>query len=541
MAIDLDTLKRTALDEAEELLQELERCALDLDAQPGDLALVEEMFRAAHTLKGSASCVGFLRITALAHEVESLFASVTARQRTADREFAALALSAVDLLRRRYRARDPEAQEGLHAEEGLVARITRWLEAGTAPDESPSPEPARPSSTTLGKRTLRVDVERLDQLLDLVGEVAIALGRLGTALESDNRDAQLAALESARGLFRGVQEGVMRVRLVPLGPTFERFRRATRDLGQSSGKRVELVVEGAEVEVDMALADALRDPLAHMVRNAIDHGIELPEERVARGKSPVGRVKLAARHEGNNVVVEVEDDGRGMDAEKLVARAKSLGVAPQTPDDESAYELAFTPGLSTAAAVTSLSGRGIGMDVVRRSVESLRGTVALSSRAGHGVSVALRMPITLALIQGFGVRVGDETYILPLDSILECVHLDAERAMPSELGGVLELRGRPLPYLDLARRFGTPRRANERHAVVVLEHGGVRAGLEVDSLVGEIQTVIKPLGGPLAEQNIASGSAVLPDGKVALVLDVGSLLRSITAGSAASAEYRESA
>jgi two-component system chemotaxis sensor kinase CheA len=181
------------------------------------------------------------------------------------------------------------------------------------------------------------------------------------------------------------------------------------------------------------------------------------------------------------------------------------------------------------------------MDVVRRSVESLRGTVALSSRTGRGVTVSLRMPITLALIQGFGVRVGDETYILPLDSILECVHLDPERAMPSELGGVLELRGRPLPYLDLARRFGTPRRATERHAVVVLEHGGVRAGLEVDGLVGEVQTVIKPLGSPLAEQNVASGSAVLPDGKVALVLDVGSLLRSITATQAAGAEYRESA
>ena len=541
MALDMDALKRTALEEAEELLQELERCALDLDARPGDLALVEEMFRAAHTLKGSASIVGFTRVTALAHEVESLFASVTTRVKSADKEFAALALSAVDLLRRRYRARDPQAQEGFQAEEALVARVTRWLEAESAPEKTPSPVPARPSSTTIGRRTLRVDVERLDQLLDLVGEVAIALGRLGTALETQNRDAQLSALESARGLFRGVQEGVMRVRLVPLGPTFERFRRATRDLGQSSGKRVELVVEGADVEVDMALADALRDPLAHMVRNAIDHGIESPQERTALGKPPTGRVKLSARHEGNNVVVEVEDDGRGMDAQKLIARGKSLGVAPQTVEDGSVYDLAFTPGLSTAETVTSLSGRGIGMDVVRRSVESLRGTVALSSQTGRGVTVSLRMPITLALIQGFGVRVGDETYILPLDSILECVHLDAERAMPSELGGVLELRGRPLPYLDLARRFGTPRRATERHAVVVLEHGGVRAGLEVDGLVGEVQTVIKPLGSPLAEQNVASGSAVLPNGKVALVLDVGSLLRSITATSAASAEYRESA
>ncbi|HEX6765301.1 MAG TPA: chemotaxis protein CheW, partial [Polyangiaceae bacterium] len=182
-----------------------------------------------------------------------------------------------------------------------------------------------------------------------------------------------------------------------------------------------------------------------------------------------------------------------------------------------------------------LSGRGIGMDVVRRSVESLRGSVSVESESGRGVTVSLKLPLTLALIQGFGVRIGDETYILPLDSIIECVHLDTERVMLSELGGVLELRGRPLPYLDLGRRFRTPSRGSERHAIVVLEHAGVRAGVEVDALIGEVQTVIKPLGNPLAEQTVASGSAVLPDGRVALVLDVGSLLRSITATAAASA------
>ncbi|HEX6764216.1 MAG TPA: Hpt domain-containing protein, partial [Polyangiaceae bacterium] len=302
MAIDLVALRRVALEEAEELLQELERCALDLDSRPYDLALVEEMFRAAHTLKGNASCVGFERVTALAHELESLFASVTTRQRTVDKEFSAIALAAVDLLRRRFQASDPETLDGVHAEVTLMARITNWLEAASAPEPNAAPDPSQSRAPLLGKRTLRVDVERLDQLLDLVGEVAIALGRLGTALDDSNREAQSTALETARGLFKNVQEGVMRVRLVPLGPTFERFRRATRDLGNASGKRVELVVEGADVEVDMALADALRDPLAHMLRNAIDHGIEPPEERSAAGKAAVGRVRLSARHEGNNVV-----------------------------------------------------------------------------------------------------------------------------------------------------------------------------------------------------------------------------------------------
>jgi two-component system chemotaxis sensor kinase CheA len=526
--IDREALLRSFLDESEELLVLLERSALELGDKPGDVALVEEMFRCAHTLKGNASCVGFDGFMALAHEIESMFAGVTVRHKPAGRALSALSLASVDVLRERLRLEQLGDAKPTRAEADLLCHISAWLanEQDTEPAEAPAQ--AR-GNETVKSRTLRVEVARLDELVDLVGEVAIAQGRLALAIEHADAAERLTAFQNCQSLFKNLQEQVLRLRLVPLGPTFERFRRAVRDLAEAGGKQAELVVEGADVEVDMALADALRDPLAHMVRNSIDHGLEAPSERVARGKSPTGRISLRARHEGNHVVIEVDDDGKGLDPEKLIARAKTLGVEA-TPGDESAvYELAFMPGLSTKDTITKLSGRGIGMDVVRRNIEALRGSVSLASRPGNGVTASLKVPLTVAVIQGFGVRVGLETYILPLDSILECVHLDTDSAMGSEVGGLIELRGQPLPFLSLRRQFSATFEPDTRRAIVVLEQGGRRAGLEVDSLLGEVQTVIKPLGPLFTNLKIASGSAVLGDGRVALVLDVGSLLRSVAA------------
>jgi two-component system chemotaxis sensor kinase CheA len=527
LMIDREALLRSFLDESEELLVLLERSALELGDKPGDVALVEEMFRCAHTLKGNASCVGFDGFMALAHEIESMFAGVTVRHKPAGRTLSALSLAAVDALRERLRLSQLGDSKPTRAEADLLRHITAWL-ANEEDEGAEAPAQAQ-SNESVKSRTLRVEVGRLDQLVDLVGEVAIAQGRLSLAIEHGEAAERLTALQNCQGLFKNLQEQVLRLRLVPLGPTFERFRRAVRDLAEAAGKQAELVVDGADVEVDMALADALRDPLAHMVRNSIDHGLETPSERIARGKPKTGRIALRARHEGNHVVIEVEDDGRGLDPEKLIARAKTLGVEATADDESAVSELAFMPGLSTKDAVTKLSGRGLGMDVVRRNIEALRGSVSLASRPGNGVTASLKVPLTVAVIQGFGVRVGLETYILPLDSILECVNLDTESAMGSAVGGLIELRGQPLPFLSLRRQFSTVAAHETRRAIVVLEHGGKRAGLEVDSLLGEVQTVIKPLGPLFADLKVASGSAVLGDGRVALVLDVGSLLRSVAA------------
>lgn len=527
--IDRAALMRSFLDESEELLVQLERSALELGDKPGDVALVEEMFRCAHTLKGNASCVGFDAFMALAHEIEGLFAGVTVRHKPAGRTLVTLSLASVDALRERLRLEQAGEQKPTFAEAELLRHIAAWLASDDDLDDTQANVKAPVEEVTAKSRTLRVEVERLDQLVDLVGEVAIAQGRLSLSLEQGDPAERLTALQNAQTLFRNLQEQVLRLRLVPLGPTFERFRRATRDLAEAAGKQAELVVEGADVEVDMALADALRDPLGHMVRNSIDHGLETPAERVARGKPALGRITLRARHEGNHVVIEVDDDGRGLDPDKLVERARRLGIEATSGEADAIYELAFTPGLTTKDTVTKLSGRGIGMDVVRRNIEALRGSVSLSSRPGKGVTALLRVPLTVAVIQGFGVRVGVETYILPLDSILECVNLDRDASMRSAVGGVIELRGKPLPFLSLRQKFSTAPTNEQRRAVVVLEHGGQRAGLEVDALLGEVQTVIKPLGPLFADLKVASGSAVLGDGRVALVLDVGSLLRSVAA------------
>lgn len=523
MEIDRALLLATFQQESDDLLAELERLALDLDEQPSELALVEEMFRLAHTLKGSASCVGAEHMLVLAHELETLFESVTTHRRKPDRELSSLALQAVDVLR--ALARSPETNQSALPDDAaeLVASARAWLteEQGVAEGRAAWSN-AKPEAAS-SARTLRVDVARLDALLNLAGEVAIAQGRLRTRSADDDA----SAWQTFEGLSHALQESIMRLRLVPLAATLERFRRPIRDISARAGKEAELVIEGADVEVDVTLADALRDPLLHMVRNAIDHGIESPERRRELGKDPVGRITLRARHDGNYVVVEVADDGAGIDTERLLEKAAALGIARP---DVAVNELCFAPGLSTAAEVTELSGRGIGMDVVRRDIEAMRGSVSLESSPGRGLTVSIRVPLTVTVIQGFGVRVGGETYILPVDSIREVMDLDRERTIRSEQGGVLELRGKPLPFVDLAQRFNASRDASGRQSIVVLEHGTQRAGLEVDALVGEVQTVIKPLGPLFSSIKNVAGSAVMADGRVALVLDVGSLLRSVATG-----------
>jgi two-component system, chemotaxis family, sensor kinase CheA len=530
MELDRKLLLSSFRDEADELLGELERLALDLDAQPGNRALVEEMFRCAHTLKGAASCVGFESVIAVAHELESLFESVTTKRRTPGRWLSGLSLEALDLLRRGCQVVDEEREAPIAGAADLVGRIVALL----ASDPEHAGEAVVWSDGLLARdgrvaRSLRVEVDKLDALLNLAGEVAVAQGRLGALV--DPASAAHTALAAFQGLFQTLQESVMRLRVVPLGPSFERFRRAVHELSQRVDKQVVLNVEGGDVEVDVTLAEALRDPLMHMVRNAIDHGIENQAQRFAANKLWPGRITLRARYDGNYVVVEVIDDGAGLDQARLLEKARELGVnAPLgTSSDDALHELLFMPGVSTAREVTDISGRGIGMDVVRRSIEALRGTIALESVPGQGLTVSIRIPLSLALIQGFGVKVGQETYIVPVDSVRECLDLERDRTLSSKAGGVIELRGKPLPFVDLAVQLGGSRVAKARRSIVVLEHAGRRAGLDVDGLLGEVQTVIKPLGPLFAGSKNVAGSAVLHDGSVALVLDVGSLLRTMSA------------
>ena len=373
-------------------------------------------------------------------------------------------------------------------------------------------------------RTLRVDVEKLDRIATLTGELTIARGRLTQVLAKGSAEESQAVHLEAERLHLELQEEVRRVRMVPVGPLFRQNLRAMRELTGAQRKRARLVLEGEDVEVDTALVEGLREPLLHLVRNAVDHGLETPEARREAGKESSGTLVLRAFHEPGMLVVQLSDDGRGPRYGRLREKARALGRDAERMTKEELAELVFLPGLSTAETVTEVSGRGMGMDVVRRGVEALRGTVTLRGEEGQGTTVTLRVPLTLASIQGFAVGVGEETYVLPLETVQECLELPAEWCGQSG-GGVLNLRGQALPYLRLREVLGVRGPGADRESVVVLGHGEGRAGLVVDELYGESQRVLKPLDRLFRNLPGVAGSTLLDNGRVGLVLDVPSLLK----------------
>jgi two-component system chemotaxis sensor kinase CheA len=381
-----------------------------------------------------------------------------------------------------------------------------------------------------------VDLRKLDRLLHLAGEIAVIHGRLTGAAERGgglDRQELLEVHGALDPLLGQLQERVTELRMVPVGPLFRQQGRAIHDLAAAQGKLVRLSLEGEEVEVDAAVIEQLGAPLTHLIRNAVDHGIETPDERRRAGKDACGEIVLRAFHSAGQVVVEVRDDGAGLDRARVEARARELGRGDtaELPDAD-LFQLLFEPGFSTAAAVTGVSGRGVGLDVVRRHAEALRGTVGLDGQPGRGAVFTLRIPLTLAIIEGLTVEAGGETFVLPLDRVVECVDLaaaEAERARPA---GLFHLRGTPLPYLRLRELFALGGAAPHRENLVVVEGEGGLAGVAVDSLRGKSQTVIQPLGRLFRGIPGISGSAVLGNGRVALILDVPALLRNAARRSA---------
>ena len=418
--------------------------------------------------------------------------------------------------------------------ERLRALAASGADAAAGPDSRHEREAAEAAallrSETPRDRSLRVGIETLDRILDLTGEIAVGRERLRGALEAGASDSAAAAEihREADRLHADLQELVMKARMEPLGPTFRRLARTVRDLAAALGKDARLVVEGAEVEVDTKVVEQVRDPLTHLVRNALSHGVEAPAERTARGKDPCGRIRLRAFRETGGIVIEVEDDGAGLSRDRIVRRALETGLVTDAPERDEAelQRLIFTPGFSTAAAVTEVSGRGVGLDVVRRNVESLRGSVGVRSREGVGTTFTIRLPLSLAIIPGFAVETAGEAYIVPLEAVLECLELPPDGLAGRE-GGVVSLRGDSLPYRRLRERFRLEAERPAREYVVVVQHEGKRLGLVVDGLLGESQTVLKPLGRPLRALEGIAGSAILGSGRVALVVDLPGFFREL--------------
>jgi len=380
--------------------------------------------------------------------------------------------------------------------------------------------------------TLRVSVDKVDQLINLVGELVITQAML--AQNSKGVDAALhqqlsAGLADLERNTRDLQEAVMSIRMIPMSRVFNRFPRMLRDLAAKLGKKVEMVQVGEATELDKGLVEKITDPLTHLVRNSCDHGIELPAERLAKGKPEHGTITLIASHQGGSIVIEVRDDGKGLNRAKLLAKAREKGLdAPDSMTDQEVYGLIFAPGFSTAEAVTDVSGRGVGMDVVKKNITSLGGTVEIDSAEGYGMTVRVRLPLTLAIMDGMSVGVGEECYILPLSSVVESFQV--RDGMIKTIGGsgrVVEVRDEYMPVVDLEKVFNVPRFDFEHvsNIMVVVEAEGGRVAMLVDELLGQQQVVVKNLESNYRKVDDVSGATIMGDGRVALILDVGSLIR----------------
>jgi len=662
--------------EARELLEQLEQGLLDLEQNPGDADLVNSVFRALHTIKGSGAMFGFTDVAAFVHEFETAFDKVRKGLSPITPELVAVALDAKDHVHHLIETPDAATDAGdaiLAALRGIVEpdrfpaapmaqsatvaanvapQVTgRWrirfklpedalvhgtnpllllgeiadlgscevtalidsvptldvldpeachlgwqvdlahpdptaalddvflflkdgmelsigpLAAVVAPEPISSPvldilaedvpvleadepiadaapvrtqrEPREPKTETAERAStsLRVPAERLDELMDRVGELVIAQARL-SQMAAQSSDGNLKTIaEELERLSSGLRDTTMGIRMVPIGSLFSRFRRLVHDLSRDLDKEIEFITTGEDTELDKTMIERLADPLVHLIRNSVDHGLETAEQRIRAGKPVKGTVRLWAVYAGAEVAISVTDDGAGLNAARIRAKAEEQGLL--TPEsriaDHDLFQLIFAPGFSTAKEVTSLSGRGVGMDVVKRTIDGLRGKIELSTRPGEGTTATLRLPLTLAIIEGMLVRVGNGRYSIPLSAVEECVELPAEVATHSRGRNFLDIRGSLVPFLRLRDLFNTPGDADTHQKVVIISSGEGRAGLVVDQIIGNNQTVIKQLSKLHTDLETFSGATILGDGTVALILDTSRL---VSYGQAHEEKYR---
>ncbi|MFA0997084.1 MULTISPECIES: chemotaxis protein CheA [Pseudomonas syringae group] len=681
MSINLDQAQQTFIVEARELLQAMEESLLQLESDPGDQDAIGAIFRAAHTIKGSAGLFGLTPIVSFTHIVEDVLDRLREGSVAVDAGLIAVLLKSgdhmlelIEVVASRGEALQPVALEreaalrqALHiyqapgsapaedtacapgAAEGELAEVVwhislrfgvdvfrngmdplsflRYLNTlgqmiqvttvtdGIPPVESWDPEschlgfeidfrsaaghdainevfdfvredcvvlitpveqtpesseptgtdlvsqntqspvvasgellgdqravPRVPGQTTAVERPasvsehkakdgsyVRVNADKLDELINLVGELVIASAGASLLARSSNNDPLQEASSTVSGLVEQILDGALHLRMIPIGDTFNRFRRVVRDVSQELGKDIDLIINGAETELDKTVVEKIGDPLMHLLRNSMDHGIESAEARRAAGKPAKGHLNLNAFHDSGSIVIEIADDGAGLNRERILEKAQQRGLvaAGASLTDQEIYNLIFEPGFSTAEAVTNLSGRGVGMDVVKRNITLLRGTVDLDSQPGQGTIVRIRLPLTLAIINGFLVGIDQSTYVIPLDMVQECIELDEHDRQSSRDKGYLDLRGEVLPLVYLRDHFNHEGPPARRQNVVVVRYAEHKAGLVVDDLLGEFQTVIKPLGKLFGALRGISGSTILGSGAVALILDIPALLNQI--------------
>lgn len=534
-----DDLLESFLVEAREILETLGHDLVDLEKRPADGELLNKIFRGVHTLKGTSSFLGLSAVSDLAHDYEDLLNKLRKGLLQVRPSMMDVMLEAADQLRKLVAAvehKDATPMDCL----ATVERLHREIRGESAPAAAvaETSESKRTADTKAADLTIRVDVSRLDHLMNLVGELVLARNRLsqtavaiGQELLKSERSAELQeASTQVDFITTELQMAVMKTRMVPVARLFNRLPRLVRDLSRETGKPVDLQIYGEETELDKSIIEELNDPLIHLIRNAVDHGIEPEAERRAAHKDPGGTIVVNAEHQGNHIVISIEDDGRGIDPQRLRQKAVEKGLisAAQAVDlsDRDAVNLIFSPGFSTAATVTSISGRGVGMDVVWSNIARLKGIIDVQSQPGHGTLITLKVPLTLAIIQGLLVRVAQEIFAIPLASVLEVVRVHRNDLQTVHGRWTIRLRDSVLPLVSLGDILRVPgsQHDNPWLYVVVVGWADQRTGLVVDAMMGQREIVIKSLGDYLSNTTGIAGSTILGDGRTILIVDVGQLM-----------------
>jgi two-component system chemotaxis sensor kinase CheA len=525
---DDDEIIQAFLEESRENLDQLDRSLVALEDHPTDAALLAQIFRTIHTIKGTCGFFGFARLEALSHAGENLLGALRAGDLHLDAPITTSLLHLVDAVRDMLRDIEARGSEGEPDHRALIAELNAHLQR----DAAPRPEPtgagtvhAAPASET----SVRVDVAVLDTLMDLVGELVLARGRIGELVADDDEGPLTSPYRKLRLVTSELQDGVMRARLQTVARVTDKFHRVVRDLAEALGKDVQLEIEGEDAGVDKAVNEALRDPLLHLVRNAVDHGIEAPEVRRAAGKPAEGHLRIRAFHEGGRLQVEVRDDGGGIDADRLVQRAVLAGMVSAEEagvlSNNDALRLMFRPGLSTKDEITNVSGRGVGMDVVRANLEQVGGSIEVSSERGQGTTFRISVPLTLSIMPAVISWCGGQCYSIPQVDVQEVLQIDAEQvaALVDDVDGarIHRLRGRLLPLVELAAVLGVEARHDSGSLViVVIENASRRFGLVVDAVGDTTEAVVKPLTRATSWIPAFAGVTILADGRPSLILDV---------------------
>ncbi len=534
----VDDLTKEFLAESLEGLDRMDRCLTELETRPEDAELLGEIFRAVHTIKGTTGFLGFGRLERLAHAGETLLGYLRDGRLIADEELVNGLLQLMDGLRAILQLIERNGNEGVRCDDEdsqLIALMEELASRGSQPEAAAPPlrRVTVPVSMPAGanEKTLRIDVEVLNRMMNLVGELVLTRNQLlQSRVDAANFPELARRLDSVTADLR---ETVMQARMQPVGHIFSKFPRMVRDLARSCGKEVRIVFSGQETGLDKSLLEAVKDPLTHAVRNSIDHGIEEPAQRMLAGKAAEGTLWLSACHHNGSVVIELKDDGAGIAPSRVLAKAVERGLISAEDagrvSDRDALQFIFLPGFSTAETVTNVSGRGVGMDIVRSNIERVGGTVELESHAGEGTTIRMRVPLTLAIVRALVVRSGAQSFCLPQSALMELVYVPRREAdaATERMGDVelFRLREQLMPMVRLDRLLGLAASAEEAHGfyLIVLESEGCRYGLVVDDLHAPEEIVVKPLSPVLRDMGLFSGATVLGNGMLAMILDVAAL------------------